>query len=179
MQYGLKLDQNAGLQVVCTREGVAFEQLPELVFEMDDLCEFEQHRAARLLKGVKRRPCTTVTNLSHLIKEPMMSFASAPEDVVQYKMEIYQLPDKGAEIVMEYPAASGPMPWLSLMFDQQGGDDLNERTESTAMPSDRFTPNREGAVPSSWDSDCERLIFALSEQEMLSLVSLCRVVSRG
>lgn len=120
MLYGLKLDQEAGVQVVCASQGVAFEQLPDLVFQMDDLSEFEQHRAARMLKSVNRRPCTNVTNLTHLVKEPIMSFASQPEDAVQYKMEIYQCSDKGAEIVMEYPADNTQVPLMPLMGNRMG-----------------------------------------------------------
>lgn len=182
MLYGLKLDEEAGLQVICSSEGVAFEQLPELVFEVEGLSEFEQHRAARLLQGVSRRPCTTVTNLSHLIKEPMMSFRSQPEDAVQYKMEIYQLPDKSAEIVMEYPNNNAPMPWFALMAQKESSAKSSDTKETHAKDQVVTEPvNQESRLLGlqAWESNCERLTFALSEQEMLSLLSLCRSVSQG
>lgn len=141
MLYGLKLDQEAGVQVVCASQGVAFEQLPDLVFQMDDLSEFEQHRAARMLKSVNRRPCTNVTNLTHLVKEPIMSFASQPEDAVQYKMEIYQCSDKGAEIVMEYPADNTQIPLMPLMghsgrqvTDHDRGSESERRCSNGDLP---------------------------------------------
>lgn len=203
MLYGLKLDQEVGLQVICATEGVAFEQLPDLVFEIDGLSEFEQHHAARLLKSVNRRPCTSVTNLSHLIKEPMMSFCSQPEDAVQYKMEIYQLADKSAEIVMEYPTDNTQMPWFALMSQPKRstsvdfgprsvandlapaesasveleGDSVGEAAQSADPVVSCQASNSAQIQQQTWESNCERLTFALSEKEMRSLLSLCRRVS--
>lgn len=237
MMYGLKLDQEDGLQVVRTEEGVTFEQLPELVFALQDLSEFEQHRAARQLREVNRRPSTQVTNLSHLVKEPLMSFCSQPEDPIQYKLEIYQLPDKGAEIVMEYPTDSEQMPWFALMANAEItkagsksspniGPDANvvdrnagDRCVGVQHEVETGTPNIEpvsgllaeqlpehkGSASDSaarsggenmadsckpslqssssspaqvWEQNCERLKFSLSQQEMMTILSLCRFVGQ-
>ncbi|MEJ2681854.1 MAG: hypothetical protein P8176_05205 [Gammaproteobacteria bacterium] len=172
--YGLKWDQNVGLQIILTSSGVPFEALPELVFEVDALSEFEQHQAARQLRSVTRRPCTTVTNLSHLIKEPMLSVSSKPGDHVQYKLEIYPTGDRGAEFVMEYPHNGEPMPFWSALSN---GDSASDAASHTRARSAESSWPQSTEVASAANA-CTRLTFQLNETDMVNLLGLCRNLSR-
>ena len=179
-KYGLRWDRDAGLQVILIASGVPFEVLPALVFEIEELSEFERHQAARQLRAVTRRPYTTVTNLSHLIKEPMLAVSSKPEDYLQYRLEIYSLGDEGAEVVVEYPQNGAVMPfWTALAEPERATGDgiLNNLVTRSASSGSVSTFASPSDTAPELDA-CSRFTFQLNKSDMASLLVFCKELPR-